>query len=79
LRGKKEGFREKCFIRDDFSYLRVTRPCGPKEDAYRVVEKWGEAFGNADVDGITKLYAPDASMIGTLGKVVLTKPEQIRE
>jgi uncharacterized protein (TIGR02246 family) len=52
---------------------------GPKEDAYQVVEKWGKAFTNADVDGIAKLYAPDALMIGTFGKVVLTKPEQVRK
>ena len=52
---------------------------GPKEDAYQVVEKWGKAFADADVDGIAKLYAPDALMIGTFGKEVLTKPEQIRK
>lgn len=52
---------------------------GPKEEAYQVVENWGKAFTEADVDGIAKLYAPDASMIGTSGKAVLTKPEQIRD
>ena len=50
---------------------------GPKEDAYQVVAKWGKAFTDGDVDAIAKCYAPDASMIGTAGKVVLTKPEQI--
>jgi uncharacterized protein (TIGR02246 family) len=52
---------------------------GPKENAYEVLGKWSKAFGDGDVDGIAKLYAPDALMIGTVGKVVLTKPEQIRE
>jgi uncharacterized protein (TIGR02246 family) len=52
---------------------------GPKEDAYRVVENWGKAFTASDVDAIVRLYAPDALMIGTLGKVVLTKPEEIRK
>jgi uncharacterized protein (TIGR02246 family) len=52
---------------------------GPKEDAYQVVEKWGKAFTASDVDAIVRLYAPDALMIGTLGKVVLTKPEEIRK
>jgi uncharacterized protein (TIGR02246 family) len=52
---------------------------GPKEDAYQVVEKWGKAFADADVDAIATLYAPDALMIGTFGKVVLTKPEQIHK
>jgi hypothetical protein len=49
------------------------------EDAYRVVEKWCKAFGDADVDGIAKLYAPDALMIGTVRTTVLTRPEQIRQ
>jgi uncharacterized protein (TIGR02246 family) len=52
---------------------------GPKEDAQQVVAKWSKAFTDADVDAIAKLYAPDALMIGTQGKVVLTKPEQIRQ
>ena len=52
---------------------------GPKEDAYQIVEKWGKAFTDSDVDGIAKLYSPDALMIGTAGKEVLTKPEQIRK
>ena len=30
---------------------------GPKEDALQVVEKWSKAFADADVDGITGLYA----------------------
>lgn len=52
---------------------------GPKEDAQQVVAKWSKAFTDGDVDAIARLYAPDALMIGTLGKVVLTKPEQIRQ
>jgi uncharacterized protein (TIGR02246 family) len=51
---------------------------GPKEDAYQVVEKWSKAFTASDVDAIVRLYAPDALMIGTLGKTVLAKPEEIR-
>src|SRR5215212_10244691 len=52
---------------------------GPREDAYQVVERWSKAFGDSDVDGIAKLYAPDALMIGTFGKTVINKPEQIRK
>jgi len=52
---------------------------GPKEDAYQVVAKWGKAFTDGDVDGIARLYAPEALMIGTAGKSVLTKPDQIRQ
>jgi uncharacterized protein (TIGR02246 family) len=52
---------------------------GPKQDAQQVVAKWSKAFTEADVDAIARLYAPDALMIGTQGKTVLTKPEQIRQ
>ena len=52
---------------------------GPKEDASQIVENWSKAFVDADLDGIAKLYAPEATMIGTFGKVVMTKPEQIRK
>lgn len=50
---------------------------GPKEDAYQVVEQWSKAFGDSDASAIAKLYAPDALMIGTVGKIVLTTPDQI--
>ena len=50
---------------------------GPKEDAYQVVEKWSKAFGDSDAGAIAKLYASDALMIGTVGKVVLNTPDQI--
>lgn len=52
---------------------------GPKEDARQVVSSWSKAFTDGDVDAIAKLYAPEALMIGTFGKVVLTKPEEIRK
>jgi uncharacterized protein (TIGR02246 family) len=52
---------------------------GPKEDAHQVVANWSKAFTDGDVDAIAKLYAPEALMIGTMGKVVLTKPEEIRK
>ena len=52
---------------------------GPKEDARQVVANWSKAFSDGDADAIAKLYAPEALMIGTLGKVVLTKPEEIHK
>lgn len=52
---------------------------GPKEDARQVLANWGKAFTDGEVDTIAKLYAPDALMIGTAGKVVLTKPDEIRK
>ena len=52
---------------------------GPKEDALQVVERWTKAFTASDVDGIAKLYSPDALFIGTRSKTVLTTPAQIRQ
>lgn len=52
---------------------------GPREDALQVVEKWSKAFADSDVDGIVKLYAPDALFLGTGSKTVVTKPEEIRQ
>jgi uncharacterized protein (TIGR02246 family) len=51
---------------------------GPKEDALQVVEKWDKAFADLDVDGIVKLYAPDALFMGTTSKSVVNKTEGIR-
>ena len=51
---------------------------GPKEDALAVLEKWTKAFAASDVDGIVKLYAPDALFVGTASKAVVVKPEGIR-
>jgi hypothetical protein len=42
-----------------------TACAGPKEDALAVLDKWTKAFSTSDVDGIVKLYAPDALFIGT--------------
>jgi uncharacterized protein (TIGR02246 family) len=52
---------------------------GPKEEALQVVEQWTDAFTTSDVDGIVKLYAPDALFLGTGSKTVVTKPEELRQ
>jgi hypothetical protein len=51
---------------------------GPKEEAFQVVEKWTKAFTESDVDGIVKLYAADAVMLGTGSKALIASPEGIR-
>jgi uncharacterized protein (TIGR02246 family) len=51
---------------------------GPREDAMAVLEKWVQAFGASDVDGITKLYAPDALFMGTGSRTVVTDPAGVR-
>jgi hypothetical protein len=51
---------------------------GPKEEALQVLEKWTKAFSDSDVDGIVKLYAPDALFLGTGSKTVVSRPDEIR-
>jgi uncharacterized protein (TIGR02246 family) len=51
---------------------------GSKEEALNVVEKWTSAFSASDVDGIVKLYAPDALFFGTGSKTLVSNPAGIR-
>jgi uncharacterized protein (TIGR02246 family) len=52
---------------------------GPKEDALSVLEKWTVAFAASDVNGIVKLYAPDALFMGTGSKTVVTETAGIKK
>lgn len=51
---------------------------GPADEAMEVVQRWAKAFTDSDVDGIVKLYSPDAIFIGTGSKSLLTRPEEVR-
>jgi uncharacterized protein (TIGR02246 family) len=55
----------------------VTVIAGPKEDAYQVVEKFKRALDASDVQGIVKLFAPDAVFLGTVSSKLATKPDEI--
>ena len=50
---------------------------GPKEDAFQVVEQFKKAFDAADVQGVVKLFAPDAVFLGTVSPKLATKTEDI--
>jgi uncharacterized protein (TIGR02246 family) len=50
----------------------------PKKESLQVLERWAKAFNESDVDGITKLYSPDALFMGTASKTVVMKPEGVR-
>jgi uncharacterized protein (TIGR02246 family) len=62
-----------------FALLGSTAIAGPREEALQVVEKWTRAFTDSDVDGIVKLYAPDALFVGTGSKTVVVEPAEIRK
>jgi len=55
----------------------VAASSGPKEDALLVVEQFKKAFDASDVEGVVKLFAPDAVFLGTVSPVLATKTDQI--
>ena len=50
---------------------------GPKEDAFSVVEQFKKTFDASDVQGVVKLFAPDAVFLGTVSPKLATKTEDI--
>ena len=50
----------------------------PKAEALQLIDQWAKAFTASDVDGITKLHAPDALFMGTGSKTVVLKSADIR-
>ena len=62
-----------------FTSLCAAAIAGPKEEALQVVQNCTKAFTESDVDGIVKLYAPDALFFGTGSKTLVTKTEDIRK
>ena len=55
-----------------------TAAADAKAEALQVIDRWARAFSASDVDGIVKLYSPDALFVGTGSKAVVTRPEGIR-
>jgi len=51
--------------------------CGPKEDAFQVVEQFKKAFDASDVGGVVRLFASDAVFLGTVSPILATRTEQI--
>ena len=49
---------------------------GPKEDAFLVVEQFKSAFDASNVEGVVKLFAPDAVCLGTVSPVLATKTDE---
>jgi uncharacterized protein (TIGR02246 family) len=46
-------------------------------EAYAVVQRWAEAFNAGEPDAVAALYLPDATIWGTLGQKLTTKPADI--
>jgi|SRR4030088_2633244 uncharacterized protein (TIGR02246 family) len=47
-------------------------------EAYEIVKRWAEIFNAGEPDAVAALYAPDATIWGTLGQKLTTKPADIR-
>ena len=56
--------------------LLITAPlaavAGPKEEAFQVIEQFKAAFDASDVQGVVKLFAPDAIFLGTISPKIIT-------
>ncbi|GEP57355.1 SgcJ/EcaC family oxidoreductase [Reyranella soli] len=50
---------------------------GPLEDANAVVDRWATTFSTNDPDELTKIYWPDASLLGTTSPVMSEGTEGI--
>jgi len=46
-------------------------------EAYAVVERWEQAFNKGDAGAIAALYAPGATIWGTLTQTLTTSPQAI--
>jgi uncharacterized protein (TIGR02246 family) len=52
--------------------MTVAAVAGPKEEAFQVVDKFKAAFDASDVQGVVKLFAPDAIFLGTVSPKIIT-------
>jgi hypothetical protein len=50
---------------------------GPAEDASAAIDRWAAAYSSNDPETITKLYAPNAILLGTVSPVMSIGPEAI--
>jgi uncharacterized protein (TIGR02246 family) len=47
-------------------------------EAYAILERWGQAFNTGNADAVASLYAPGATIWGTLVQHLTTSPADIR-
>src|SRR6266542_2854954 len=50
---------------------------GPAEEASSVIDRWLTAFNANDADAVVKLYAPDATLLGTISPILAEAPGPI--
>jgi|SRR5271169_4523807 len=47
-------------------------------EAYAVVERWAKSFNEGDADTVARLYAPGATIWGTLAQYLTASPADIK-
>lgn len=47
-------------------------------DARAIMDRWCQAFGAADLDGVLGLYAPNAAFLGTSSPRMVCTPNQVQ-
>lgn len=57
----------------------TTALAGPAEEANAAVDRWVAAYSANDVEALTKVYAPDAILLGTTSPVISENTGGIRE
>jgi hypothetical protein len=50
---------------------------GPAEEASAVIDRWVTVFNANDPDAVVKLYAPDATLLGTVSPILAEGPGPI--
>ena len=51
---------------------------GPAEDVSSVIDQWAKTFSANDADALVKLYAPDATLLGTVSPTLAEGTAAIR-
>jgi uncharacterized protein (TIGR02246 family) len=51
---------------------------GPAEEAGAIIDRWAVAFSANDADAVVKLYAPEATLLGTVSPILSERTEAIR-
>jgi uncharacterized protein (TIGR02246 family) len=60
-----------------FAVMHQAAIAGPKEDAFEVIEQFKRAFDASDVEGVVRLFAPDAIFLGTVSPKVITTTVEV--
>ncbi len=74
------GFGRRCTLAAALALLAsVAVGAGPKEDVAAATAAWADAFSRQDLEGLLRLYDPEAVFWGTSSATLRDSPEAIRD